>query len=157
MKISNQYKKTILGEVVIPIACLSLVLGLAACQEENGPAEKVGQKIDMALENVEHKYDAAIKNAEKKTETAKESIKGKIETTGVMVDDSIISANVKAAIIRDSFMKASHIEVTTSKGEVTLKGTVDSEPIIGRAMEIASSQKNVKSVKTELIVPILTE
>ena len=157
MKKLNQYKKTILGEVAIPIACLSLFLGLSACQEEKGPAEKVGQKIDMALENVEHKYVAATINAENKIEATKDSVVEKVETTGVMVDDSIISANVKAAIIRDSVMKASHIEVTTSKGEVTLKGTVDSEPIIGRAMEIASSQKNVKSVKTELIVPILTE
>ena len=157
MKILNQYKKTLLGEVAIPIACLSLFLGLAACQEEKGPAEKTGQKIDMALENVEHKYAAATINAENKIDAIKESIVEKTETAGVMVDDSVISANVKAAIIRDSFMQASHIEVTTSQGEVTLKGTVDSEPIIGRAMEIASSQKNVKSVKTELIVPILTE
>jgi hyperosmotically inducible protein len=33
-----------------------------------------------------------------------------------------------------------------------LSGTVDSEQSIGRAMEVASSQKNLKSVQTELIV-----
>jgi len=35
---------------------------------------------------------------------------------------------------------------------VKLSGKVDSEPSIGRAMEVASSQKHVKSVETDLIV-----
>jgi len=42
--------------------------------------------------------------------------------------------------------------VTTDKGVVKLSGTVDSEPSIGRAMEVAGSQKNVKSVQTDLTV-----
>ena len=50
--------------------------------------------------------------------------------------------------------KASYIEVTTVNGVVTLSGTVDSEQIIGRAMEVANSQKNVKSVQTALIVNV---
>jgi hyperosmotically inducible protein len=204
MKTTKKYQKTILGEAAIAIACLSLVFGLAACQEEKGSAEKAGQKIDPAVENVEHKYDVATTNVENKVDavkesldknvdkakeaiikstdsskggleqtglkvdleaqkledkvgSVKESVEKKSETAGVLVDDSVISANVKAAILSDTLMKASHIEVTTSKGVVTLKGTVDSEPIIGRAMELASSQKNVKSVKTDLIVSILTQ
>jgi hyperosmotically inducible protein len=204
MRTTKQYQKTILGEAAIAIACLSLVFGLAACQEEKGSAEKAGQKIDPAVENVEHKYDVATTNAEKKVDAVKESLdknvdkakeavitstdysKGallqaglkidleaqkledkvggvkesvveKAETAGVLADDSVISANVKAAILGDTLMKSSHIEVSTSKGVVTLKGTVDSEPIIGRAMELANSQKNVKSVKTDLIVSILTQ
>jgi hyperosmotically inducible protein len=203
MKRTKQYQKTILGEAAIAVACLSLVLGLAACQEEKGTAEKAGKKIDQAVENVEQNYDLATTKAENKIEAAKESLdknvekvsevinksngitKGALEktelkidletqkledhvgsvnesvvekakTAGVLVDDSVISANVKAAILSDTLMNASHIEVTTSKGVVTLKGTVDSEPIIGRAMEVASNQKNVKSVKTDLIVSILT-
>jgi hyperosmotically inducible protein len=203
MKTITQFKKTLLGEASIAIACLSVVLGLAACQEEKGPAEKAGQKIDQAAEKVEQKYDIATSKAEQQIEAAKESVdknvdkaqeaiiksteatKGamektgikidlatqkledkvgsvkesvveKAETAGALVDDAVISANVKAAILSDSLMKASHIEVATSKGVVTLKGTVDSEPILGRAMEIASSQKHVKSVKTDLIVSILT-
>jgi hyperosmotically inducible protein len=204
MKTTKQYQKTILGQTVIAIACLPLVLGLAACQKEKGPAEKAGQKIDQAAENVEQKYDLATTKAEKKIEAVKESLdknvdkaqegiikstdttKGalektglkvdletqkledkvgsvkesaveKAETGGVLVDDSVITANVKAAILGDTLMKASHIEVTTSKGVVTLTGTVDSEPIIGRAMELAGSQKHVKAVKTDLIVSILTQ
>jgi hyperosmotically inducible protein len=204
MKTTKQYQQTILGQTVIAIACLSLVLGLAACQKEKGPTEKAGQKIDQGVENVEQKYDLATTKAEKKIEAVKESLdknvdkaqegiikstdttKGalektglkvdletqkledkvgsvkesaveKAETGGVLVDDSVITANVKAAILGDTLMKASHIEVTTSKGVVTLTGTVDSEPIIGRAMELAGSQKHVKAVKTDLIVSILTQ
>lgn len=202
MKTINQYQKTIFIEGVIAIVCISVVLLLSACQEE-GSAEKTGQKIDQAAENVEHKYDLATSKAEQKIDAAKEAVdenvdkaqqaiikstdatKGaledtgikidlatqkledkvgsvkesvveKAETAGALVDDAVITANVKAALLGDSLLKASHIEVTTSKGVVTLKGTVDSEPIIGRAMELANSQKNVKSVKTDLIVSILT-
>jgi hyperosmotically inducible protein len=60
--------------------------------------------------------------------------------------------NVKEAILNDPFLKASQIEVTVVNGVVKLRGTVDSEQSIGRAMEVANSQKNVKSVETDLTV-----
>jgi len=60
--------------------------------------------------------------------------------------------NVKAALLNDPFLKSSQIEVTTVNGVVKLSGTVDSDPSIGKAMALASSQPNVKSVQTELTV-----
>ena len=64
--------------------------------------------------------------------------------------------NVKAAILNDSILKMSpsQISVTTVNGVVKLSGTVDSEISIGRAMEVASGQKNVKSVQTDLTVNV---
>ncbi|MDD1617805.1 MAG: hyperosmotically inducible periplasmic protein, partial [Methylococcaceae bacterium NSP1-2] len=59
---------------------------------------------------------------------------------------------VKTAILNDPILNASHIEVTTVNGVVKLSGTVDSEQSIGRAMEVANSQKNVKSVQNALVV-----
>lgn len=144
MKITNECKQKNIADRVLVITCLSAVLGLAGCQQE-GSAEKAGKKIDQATETTE-----------KKIEAAKEPVTDKAETAGAYIDDSVITATVKAAILNDPLLNASHIDVTTDKGVVTLKGTVDSEPIIGRAMEVAGSQKNVKSVKANLVVNVLT-
>lgn len=153
MKTINEYKQNILTDRVLVIACLSAVLGLSGCQQE-GTAEKAGKKIDRAAENAEQKVEQVTEQANKKIEDAKESVTDKAETSGEYIDDSIITTKVKAAILSDSLLRASHIEVTTVKGVVKLSGTVDSEQNIGRAMEVAKAQKNVKSVQTELIVDV---
>ncbi|MFZ2168896.1 MAG: BON domain-containing protein, partial [Methylococcaceae bacterium] len=87
-----------------------------------------------------------------KIEGAKESVIDKAETAGEYIDDSVITITVKTAILNDPLLKTSHIDVTTVNGVVKLRGTVDSEQSIGRAMEVASSQKNVKSLQSDLIV-----
>ena len=149
MKTTNEYK--LLAGKVLVITCLSAALGLAGCQQE-GSAEKAGKKIDQAAENAEQKIEQTTEKAEIKIDAAKESVIDKAQATGEYIDDSVITATVKAAIANDSMLKASHIEVTTVNGVVTLSGTVDSEQVIGRAIEVANSQKNIKSVQTALIV-----
>jgi hyperosmotically inducible protein len=42
--------------------------------------------------------------------------------------------------------------VTTVNGVVTLRGTVNEEPDIARAIEVARTQLDVKGVQSELIV-----
>lgn len=150
MKTTNEYKKNLANRVLV-ISCLSVVLGLAGCQEE-GSAEKAGKKIDRAAENAEQKIEQTTEQAKKDIEGAKESVTGKTETAGQYIDDSVITTKVKTAILNDPLLNASHIEVTTDKGVVKLSGTVDSEPSISRATEVAKSQENVKSVQTDLTV-----
>ena len=140
MKTINKFKQNISPNRVLVITCLSTILGLAGCQQE-GTAEKAGKKLDQATEK-----------AGEKIEGAKESVIDKTQTTGEYIDDSVITMKVKTAILNDPLLNASHIEVTTVNGVVKLSGTVDSEQSIGRAMAVASSQKNVKSVQTDLIV-----
>jgi hyperosmotically inducible periplasmic protein len=152
MKTTNKYKQNISANRILVITCFSAVLGLAGCQQE-GTAEKAGRKIDRAAENTQQKIEQASEKAEVKIEAAKESVIDKTQTAGEYIDDSVITMKVKAAILNDSILNASHIEVTTVNGVVKLSGTVDSEQSIGRAMDVASSQKNVKSVQTDLIVP----
>jgi len=147
MNTINESKQKSLGIHLLIIACLSAGLGLVACQQE-GPAEKAGQKIDKATANAEQK----IEQSEKELESAKAAVVDKSESAGEYIDDSVITMKVKAAIVNDSLLKASQIEVTTVNGVVKLNGRVDSEQSIGRAMEIANSQKDVKAVQTELVV-----
>ncbi|MCD2451626.1 BON domain-containing protein [Methylicorpusculum oleiharenae] len=105
-----------------------------------------------ALENAGQKLDQTTETAEQKIEGAKESVIENAQIATEYIDDSVITADVKAAIASDSSFKASDIQVTTSQGVVILKGTVDSEQLIERAMSLASNQKNVKSVQTNLLV-----
>lgn len=152
MKTTNEYKQKILANRVLVITCLSAVLGLAGCQEE-GTAEKTGKEIDRAAEKTEQKIEQVTEKAEKKIEGVKESVTEKVETAEEYVDDSVITTKVKAAILNDSMLKSSNIEVTTVNGVVKLSGTVSSEDSVDRAINAADSQIGVKSVETaELVV-----
>ena len=74
------------------------------------------------------------------------------ESTGEYIDDSGITASVKAAIYDDPTLKVGQISVESHKGVVQLSGFVDSRQAATRAAELARSVKGVKSVKNSLIV-----
>ena len=74
------------------------------------------------------------------------------ESTGEYIDDSSITASVKAAIYDDPMLKVGQISVESYKGVVQLSGFVDSKQAATRAVELAKSVKGVKSVKNSLVV-----
>lgn len=74
------------------------------------------------------------------------------ESTGEYIDDSSITASVKAAIYNDPMLKVGQISVESHKGVVQLSGFVDSRQAAARAVELARSVKGVTSVKNSLIV-----
>ncbi len=77
---------------------------------------------------------------------------GHKESTGEYVDDTVITAKVKAKIFEDPMLKVLQINVETFKGEVQLSGFVNSAAASARAVEVARSVKGVKSVKNSIIV-----
>jgi osmotically-inducible protein OsmY len=74
------------------------------------------------------------------------------EGTGEYVDDSAITAKVKAAIVNEPSLKVFQINVETFKGEVQLSGFVDTAQSVTKAGEVARGVKGVRSVKNSLIV-----
>jgi hyperosmotically inducible periplasmic protein len=72
------------------------------------------------------------------------------ETTGQVVDDSTVTASVKAKLIGDTTTKAYQINVGTEKGVVQLTGFVDSKASRTRAGELAHSVDGVTDVKNDL-------
>lgn len=80
--------------------------------------------------------------------------RGGTETAGAnagrVVDDSVITGKVKAALIADSTTKAHQIEVETFKGTVQLSGFVDNNEARSRAVELAKAVDGVKDVKNSL-------
>lgn len=71
---------------------------------------------------------------------------------GRVIDDSVITGKVKAALIADSVTKAHQIKVETRQGEVLLSGFVDSREARSRAAELAREVEGVHAVKNSLEV-----
>lgn len=77
---------------------------------------------------------------------------GESSTVGEVIDDSILTAKVKTALIADSDTKAHQINVETKDGVVQLSGFVDSASAKTAATSVARSVTGVKDVKNELSV-----
>lgn len=74
------------------------------------------------------------------------------ESTGQYVDNSVLTAKVKAAIFNDPTLKSSEITVQTFKGEVQLSGFVSSIDQTNRAVDVAKGIPGVTSVKNDMRV-----
>ena len=72
--------------------------------------------------------------------------------TGQYVDDSMITAKVKAALLKDPVVSAFAVGVETRKGVVLLSGFVQSDDQARRAAQIASSVQGVVTVKNALAI-----
>lgn len=74
----------------------------------------------------------------------------KQEGTGQYIDDTVITAKVKAALVKDPTTKASEINVETFKGAVQLSGFVSSQAAASRAVDLARGVEGVQSVKNDM-------
>ncbi|MDP3430380.1 MAG: BON domain-containing protein [Desulfomicrobium sp.] len=74
------------------------------------------------------------------------------QSTGQYVDDSAITAKVKAAIFDEDSLKSRQINVETFKGVVQLSGFVDSSKNTRKAEQHAEEVDGVKSVINNIVV-----
>lgn len=74
------------------------------------------------------------------------------ESTGEFIDDSVITTRVKAAVLRESSLRSSEINVETFKGVVQLSGFVNSQEDINTAVALTSAIEGVASVSNDMIV-----
>lgn len=74
----------------------------------------------------------------------------KQESAGQYIDDTVITTNVKAAILREPTLKVAEINVETFKGVVQLSGFVQSQDNITTAMNVARGVNGVKSIKNDM-------
>lgn len=112
----------------------SLALIAAGCDQPNRSGETTGQKIDRASDKVV----ATTKETTNKVENA--------------TDDAAVTTKVKAAILAEPGLKSLQINVDTKDAVVTLEGTVDSESLKQRAVQIANSTNGVRQVVDKLTV-----
>lgn len=74
------------------------------------------------------------------------------ESAGEVIDDSVLTAKVKAALIDDPVAKARDVNVETYRGVVQLGGFVDTAEQKSRAGEVARGVGGVKEVRNDLRV-----
>ncbi len=74
----------------------------------------------------------------------------KQEGTGEYIDDTVITAKVKARILDEPGLKSAEINVETFKGVVQMSGFVNSQSDINRAAELARGVRGVTSVKNDM-------
>lgn len=74
------------------------------------------------------------------------------ESAGEVIDDSVLTAKVKTALIDDPVAKAGDVNVESYRGVVQLGGFVDSAEQKTRATEVARSVSGVKEVRNDLRV-----
>jgi osmotically-inducible protein OsmY len=153
-------KTSFLSRAVLAATMTAAVLLAAGCDKYTDSGQTVGQKLDSAIDKTNAKMvsaadaagskvdqaGAAVSNAGKSISNttgsainkAGDAVFSKVDQVGVIVDDSAITASIKADLLKDPGLSALGIEVNTVKGEVTLKGTVSTEVRKQRAEGIAS-------------------
>lgn len=159
---------------IIAAAIVGVLLVASGCDKYTDSGQTVGQKLDKAIDNtnanianagdkVEKKVDqagAAVVRAGESISTttgtamnkAGDAVFTKVDQVGVIVDDSAITASIKADLLKDPGLSALAIEVNTVKGEVTLKGDVSTDLRKQRAEGIASHIVGVTKVINSLRV-----
>lgn len=73
-------------------------------------------------------------------------------STGQVIDDTVITTKVKAAIFEEPNLKSFEIGVETYKGIVQLSGFVNSATSSLKAAEVTRKIEGVKGVKNSLVV-----
>ena len=157
MKIPSRFKSVAIS--------ILLAAGLAAC-DKPGPAETAGKKIDQTAEAAGKKLDQTAEAAGRKIEQTAEAAGRSIDNAGdklgdklgeqgmkagVAIDDTEITAKVKASIFAEPGLKTLQISVDTIKGVVTLTGSVDSPQSSDRAKQLASAVAGVRQVDNRLM------
>ena len=74
------------------------------------------------------------------------------QSAGEVIDDSVLTAKVKTALIDDPVTKAGQINVETYRGVVQLGGFVDTAEQKQRATAVARAVTGVKEVRNDLRV-----
>ena len=132
------------GKLKLIAISLFLAAGLTAC-DKPGPAEKAGKAMDQTASDAKNKIGETVNKAEKKM--TEQSAKA-----GQAIDDTEITARVKAAVFAEPGLKTLQISVDTVKGVVTLSGTVDSQANSDKARTLAAAVADVKDVSNKLVV-----
>ena len=73
-------------------------------------------------------------------------------TVGTEIDDTVVTAKVKSALLADADIKSFDLKVETRKGAVQLSGFVDNQAQIERAITATRGIEGVKSVENGISV-----
>jgi hyperosmotically inducible protein len=139
------------NRAMIAAIASAFALAAAGCGEKpsQSSADNYGKKpADTASSKVER----ATNSAEQKLERAADAAEKNLESAGKALDDATVTAKVKSALIAEPNLKAMSIDVDTTGGVVTLKGTTANFEQKQKAEQLTSAIEGVRSVRNELVV-----
>ncbi|UXY10336.1 molecular chaperone OsmY [Kosakonia sp. ML.JS2a] len=96
--------------------------------------------------------DTTTDKAQNAASSAGEKIDSSMNKVGGFMDDSTITAKVKAALVDHESIKSTDISVKTEKKVVTLSGFVESQAQAEQAVSVAKGVQGVASVSDKLHV-----
>ncbi|KMV35218.1 molecular chaperone OsmY [Franconibacter pulveris 1160] len=99
-----------------------------------------------------HAESSVADKTKSTADTAGQKIDSSMNKVGNFMDDSAITAKVKAALVDDENIKSTDISVKTEKSVVTLSGFVESQAQAEQAVKIAKGVEGVQSVSDKLHV-----
>ena len=111
-----------MGKTLLAVILGSAVMSGSAMAESNAASE-AGQKVDSSMNKV-----------------------------GNFMDDSAITAKVKAALVDHDAIKSTDISVKTENKVVILSGTVDNQSQSDQATSLAKGVEGVSSVENKLTI-----
>jgi hyperosmotically inducible protein len=104
--------------------------------------------FDKAFKDADDNRDGKLDAAEF---TKAQAIHDRVRA-GQYVDDTVITAKVKAALLKDPVVSGFAVSVETRKGVVLLSGFVQNDNQARRAVQIASAVQGVVTVKNALAI-----
>lgn len=96
--------------------------------------------------------NATMDKAQSGVESAGQKVDSSMNKVGNFMDDSTITAKVKAALVDHESIKSTDISVKTDQKVVTLSGFVESQAQAEEAMKVAKGVEGVTSVSDKLHV-----
>lgn len=116
----------------------------AAHQSATTLKDSVGQKLqDWHLTPDDIKADL---------QKTGEVVRSNARAAGASINDARLVAQINAKFVLDADLSARSINVDCSGGKVTLRGTVPSEALLGRAVALALDTSGVTNVVSKLTV-----
>jgi len=109
-------------------------------------ATRIGDKTSVAATKIAEKTSVAATKIGEKTAVAATKVERR-------VNETTLSAKIKAKLALDDDIKARAIDVTTHGTTVTLSGTVASKAERARAVDVARQTAGVDRVVDELQIP----
>ena len=117
------------------ISALAVASLLAAGCEQRASGDKVGQATSPSTTPSRPATTSPPMTSSDQTS----------KTSGA-VDDTMLTAKVKAALLAEPGLKSTQIDVATKDATVTLSGNVDSSTMRDRAKQVAMGIDGVKDV-----------
>ena len=87
-----------------------------------------------------------------KNQSPKKMVTTKVKSVKGIVNDTAITAAVKAKFLADSDINGIDLHITTVDGVVTIKGVVPNADMKRKAIDKASNTEGVKNVHSEITV-----